>query len=90
MTDSNGQRSVADECLCYIDFYRDSNNQDNPKKVISNVFTADEILAVKDVLWVKVNGLGDEKVHQDLNFCMHQYAYLSDILAAFKKTDEVN
>lgn len=80
----NGKHSVAYECLCYINFYRDSFNQDNLKKFVINFFTADEILADKNVFWANVNELGDKQMLRDSNFRMHQDVDLSDFFATFK------
>ena len=81
---------VPNECLTYIDHYRNNSSQDNLKKTVFNFFTGDEILLAKDVLWANVSGLGDKKVRRDSSSHLHQEIDLLDILDAFKKIDDNN
>ena len=48
---------VPNECLTYIDHYRNNSSQDNLKKTVLNFFTGDEILLAKDVLWANVRAI---------------------------------
>ncbi len=82
-------RYVPNECLAYIDYYRNNSSLDNLKKVVINLFTADEISVAKDVLWASVTGLGDKRNRRDSNARLHQDADLQDLYTAFKKVDEL-
>ena len=92
MADEDGGKAlyVPNECLTYIDHYRNNSSQDNLKKTVLNLFTRDEILLAKDVLWANVSGLGDKKVRRDSSARLHQYMDLLDILGAFKKINDNN
>ena len=52
MADEDGGKAlyVPNECLTYIDHYRNNSSQDNLKKTVLNFFTRDEILLAKDML----------------------------------------
>lgn len=81
---------VVNECLSYVQFYRDSSANDNLKNVVVNFFVGDEIALAKGVLWANCKELGDKPVRRDSSTRTQISADTTDILDAFKKIDENN